>query len=145
RISLFRRFCKYSPFISWIGCGGGFEKSFIGRKSEVRTLNSMKQESIMNAGADMVVVDCPGCLMAFDRNSMEIKKAIPELNISYMHVAEFLALALGAHPYETVGIQFHTAYRPILNMFSIQPPKNVRKSVHLLKYYSFRSDVRYRK
>lgn len=126
-------------------CGGGFEKSFVGRKSKVRTLNSMKQESIMNAGVDMLVVDCPGCLMTFDRNSMEIKKALPELNISYIHIAEFLALALGAHPYETVGIQFHTAYRPILDIFSIQPPKNASKSVHLLKHYSSGSVVKYRK
>jgi heterodisulfide reductase subunit B/heterodisulfide reductase subunit C len=94
-------------------CGGGFEKSFIGQIEKVHTINSKKQRSITNAGADIVVLDCPGCEMTFDRNSAELEKIQP-LNLGYMNMLELLALAMGADPYKVVGVQYHTAQNPLM-------------------------------
>ena len=93
-------------------CGGGFEKSFTGQIDKVRTINNNKQRSIADAGADIVVLDCPGCEMTFDRNSAELGKIQP-LNLGYMNMLELLALAMGADPYRVVGIQYHTAQNPL--------------------------------
>jgi len=95
-------------------CGGGFEKSFVGEIWKVREINFRKQKSILDADVDLVVVNCPGCEMTFDRNSIELSRILPGLNLAYMHISEFLALAMGANPYEVVGIQYHTAYEPLL-------------------------------
>ncbi len=88
-------------------CGGGFEKSFVGEIDKVRKLNFEKQKSIADVGADLLIVDCPGCLMTFDRNNPELNKTHP-INLEYMHISQFLALAMGADAYEIVGIQHHS-------------------------------------
>jgi heterodisulfide reductase subunit B len=94
-------------------CGGGFEKSYLGQIERVHAINNKKQRSIANAGADIVVLDCPGCEMTFDRNSAELNKIQP-LNLGYMNILELLALAMGADPYEVVGVQYHTAQNPLM-------------------------------
>jgi len=88
-------------------CGGGFEKSFVGEIDKVRKLNFEKQKSITDVGADLLIVDCPGCLMTFDRNNRELNKAYP-MSLECMHLSQFLALAMGADVYEIVGIQHHS-------------------------------------
>lgn len=98
-------------------CGGGFEKSFVGEIEKVRKLNFEKQSSIRDAGADLLITDCPGCLMTFDRNNPELSKTHP-LKLEYMHISQFIALAMGADPHETVGIQHHSVPVTLL-------PKNI--------------------
>jgi len=88
-------------------CGGGFEKSFVGDIDKVRKLNFKKQRSIRDVGADLLIVDCPGCQMTFDRNNPELNKAYP-MSLGCMHISQFLALAMGADAYEIVGIQHHS-------------------------------------
>jgi len=89
-------------------CGGGFEKSFVGNIGEVRKLNFKKQKSITDVGADLLIVDCPGCQMTFDRNNPELNKAYRARALECMHISQFLALAMGADVYEIVGIQHHS-------------------------------------
>jgi len=90
-------------------CGGGFEKSFVGGIGNVRKINQKKQQNIASNEADLVILDCPGCEMTFDRNCPELSKTQP-LNLGYMHINEFLALAMGADPREVVGIQYHSVF-----------------------------------
>ena len=100
-------------------CGGGFEKSFIGDIDKVRQINSKKQSSIADMEADLVILDCPGCEMTFDRNNPALSKTQP-LNLGYMHIVEFLAMAMGADPDQVVGVQYHTAYTPLLEKLKIE-------------------------
>lgn len=105
-------------------CGGGFEKSFVGEVDKVRGINYNKQKDIQNTGADLVVLNCPGCKMTFDRNNSELNK-IQQLDLGYIHITELLALAMGADPYKIAGVQYHSVpLDDLLKKYGIKEEKS---------------------
>jgi len=91
-------------------CGMGFghtieeERRYLTREIAQRKLLSAKE-----AGADVVLVACPGCQMTLDRNQEHIEKESGlELGLPVINYAQLIALAMGADAYEVAGIQSHS-------------------------------------
>jgi len=89
-------------------CGMGFSHT-LNNRDDSRRIAERKLRSIKDAGAKVVVTACPGCQITFDRNQERIEKNINDkLGLVYLNYAQLIALAMGADPYKTVGIQTHS-------------------------------------
>jgi len=91
-------------------CGMGFDHT-IEQEQRHLTLKiaERKLRSAKTAGADVVLVACPGCQITLDRTQEYIEKGNGvELRLPVINYAQLIALALGADPYKVVGIQTHS-------------------------------------
>ena len=91
-------------------CGMGFghtieqERRYLTREITQRKLLSAKE-----AGADVVLVACPGCQMTLDRNQELIEKESGvEIGLPVINYAQLIALAMGTGAYEVAGVQSHS-------------------------------------
>jgi heterodisulfide reductase subunit B/heterodisulfide reductase subunit C len=103
-------------------CGMGFDHTVEPeRRYLTRIIARRKLLSAKEAGADLILVACPGCQITLDRNQELIEKESDvELGLPVINYAQFLALALGADPYRVVGIQTHSnALEGILAKFDM--------------------------
>lgn len=91
-------------------CGMGFDHTVEPeRRYLTRIIARRKLLSAKEAGADVLLVACPGCQITLDRNQELIEKESGiEIGLPIINYAQFLALALGADPYKVVGIQTHS-------------------------------------
>ena len=68
---------------------------------------SNKLTSAMNAGAEVLVVNCPACFQQFDNNQKKAEKiAEKTFGLPVLYVTELLALAYGEDP-KGIGLNFH--------------------------------------
>jgi len=89
-------------------CGMGFSHT-LNNRGDSRKIAERKLRSIRDAGAKVVITACPGCQITFDRNQEKIEEESKEkFGLVYLNHAQLIALAMGADPYETVGIQTHS-------------------------------------
>jgi heterodisulfide reductase subunit B/heterodisulfide reductase subunit C len=91
-------------------CGMGFGHTIEqGRRTLSREIARRKLISAKDAGADIVLVACPGCQITLDRNQELIEKESGEkIGLPIINYAQLIALTLGADPYKVVGIQTHS-------------------------------------
>ncbi len=93
-------------------CGGVknlFDRYLGGEKSILPELNRAVKRDVGERGIDLMIVDCPGCELVYDH-----------MGVPVLHLAEFLALAMGADPEETVCLQHHiTPVLPVLQKADI--------------------------
>ncbi len=91
-------------------CGMGFGHTIEqGRRALSREIARRKLISVKEAGADLLLVACPGCQITLDRNQELIEKESgEEIELPIINYAQLIALALGADPYRVVGIQTHS-------------------------------------
>ena len=96
-------------------CGMGFSHT-LNNRTDSRKIAERKLRSIKDAGAKVVVTACPGCQITFDRNQATIEEKTKEkFGLVYLNYAQLIALAMGADPYDTIGIQTHSnPVEPIL-------------------------------
>ena len=103
-------------------CGMGFDHTVEpARRYLTRIIARRKLLAAKEAGADVMLVACPGCQITLDRNQELIgKESGQELSLPVINYAQFIALALGADPYKVVGIQTHSnSLKPILEEFEL--------------------------
>ncbi len=76
---------------------------------------------------EILIHMCPNCQMQFDRYQPYIEEKLEtEFNISHLNIAQFIALALGADPYNVLGIQTHTVpIEPLLTRLEL--PIEIKK------------------
>jgi heterodisulfide reductase subunit B len=77
-------------------CGGVknlFDRYLSGRRDHPSLLSRGKKRTWSESGADLMVVDCPGCQLVLDQMGMPT-----------VHIAQLLALATGEDPDRTVCI-----------------------------------------
>jgi len=66
-----------------------------------------KLDSIIKAGADVIVVNCPACFQQFDTNQRNLSKEFEQqYNIPVVYLTELYALAMGANP-DDIGLKYH--------------------------------------
>jgi len=103
-------------------CGMGFghtieqERRYLTREIAQRKLLAAKE-----AGADIVLVACPGCQMTLDRNQELIEKESGvEIGLPIINYAQLIALAMDVDAYKVVGVQSHSVpLEPILEEVDI--------------------------
>jgi heterodisulfide reductase subunit B/heterodisulfide reductase subunit C len=103
-------------------CGMGFDHTVEpARRYLTRIIASRKLLSAKEAGADVILVACPGCQITLDRNQELIEKESGiDLKLPVINYAQLIALTLGADPYKVVGIQTHSnPLEPILEEFEL--------------------------
>ncbi len=89
-------------------CGNGFRQRYMNKDLSF-SVTAEKLMSLKENDVDILLHMCPNCQMQFDRNQKSIGKSIgAEFNIVCLNVSQFVALALGADPYEVLGVQTHT-------------------------------------
>ncbi len=91
-------------------CGMGFGHTIEPERRQLtREIAQRKLMSARDAGADILLVACPGCQMTLDRNQELIEReAGVEIGLPVVNYAQFLALAMGADPYTVAGVQTHS-------------------------------------
>jgi len=101
-------------------CGLGFGHTIEPEQRHLtREITYRKLMSAKDAGADVVLVACPGCQMTLDRNQELIERESgDEIGLPIVNYAQLIALAMGADPYKVAGIQTHSvALESVLNAF----------------------------
>ena len=67
-----------------------------------------KYQSVTNAGAQLIAVNCPSCFQTLESNQKSVnKKYEKNFMIPIFYITELIALAFGYQPDE-LGIKFHT-------------------------------------
>jgi len=85
-------------------CGTGVGNS---EEEPAMQILSNKLTSAMNAGAEVLVVNCPACFQQFDNNQKKAEKiAEKTFGLPVLYVTELLALAYGEDP-KGIGLNFH--------------------------------------
>jgi len=68
---------------------------------------SNKLTSVMNTGAEALIVNCPACYQQFDNNQKKAEKIDEKtFGIPVLYITELLALAFGENP-DDLGLKFH--------------------------------------
>ncbi len=88
-------------------CGAGFSQRFANRDL---SLSATRDKLYALEGkADVLLHMCPNCQMQFDRYQPVLEKELGrKIGLIHLNIAQLAALAMGADPYEVVGIQTHT-------------------------------------
>jgi heterodisulfide reductase subunit B len=89
-------------------CGNGFRQRYMNKDLSF-AVTAEKLRSLKENDVDILLHMCPNCQMQFDRNQNVIGESLEtEFDIVCLNVSQFVALALGADPYEVLGVQTHT-------------------------------------
>lgn len=89
-------------------CGAGFRQRFINLDLSL-SVTADKLVSLKENDVDILLHMCPNCQMQFDRYQPVIEERLnTKFDIVHLNIAQFLALAMGADPYNVVGVQTHT-------------------------------------
>jgi heterodisulfide reductase subunit B1 len=91
-----------------VTCGAGFRQRFTNKEVSM-AVTAEKLQILKENDVEILLHMCPNCQMQFDRYQPYIEKKLEtEFNIYHLNIAQFIALAMGADPYEVLGIQTHT-------------------------------------
>ncbi len=85
-------------------CGSG-----VGNTEEEPAMQILanKLTSLVNAGAEVIIVNCPACFQQFDGNQKKAEKLGDKtFNVPVLYITELLALAFGENA-EDLGLKFH--------------------------------------
>lgn len=97
----------YEDRLACCGAGGGVRSHII---ELANALTEDKFKSISNENADVIVTPCPFCLLQFDN----AQKAFTKRGIPVIHIAQLMAIAMGADV-EKLGLELHNvSCQPLL-------------------------------
>jgi heterodisulfide reductase subunit B len=107
-------------------CGNGFRQRFTNKEASLG-ITTDKLQALKDNDVEILIHMCPNCQMQFDRYQPYIEEKLEtEFNISHLNIAQFIALALGADPYNVLGIQTHTVpIEPLLTRLEL--PFEIKK------------------
>lgn len=85
-------------------CGNGVNNT---AEEPAMQILSNKLDSLLKAGADAIVLNCPACYQQFDNNQKKAEKLSGKTyGVPILYVTELLALAFGEDP-DSLGLKFH--------------------------------------
>lgn len=88
-------------------CGAGFSQRFANRDLSLSATRDKLHS--LEGKADVMLHMCPNCQMQFDRYQPVLEKELGrKIGLIHLNITQLAALAMGADPYEVVGIQTHT-------------------------------------
>jgi heterodisulfide reductase subunit B len=99
-------------------CGMGFHYTMTDREYP-RSVLKRKFASIKEAGPDVIITQCPGCIFNLDYYQETLSEDVGPLDIPVLYFSEMAALALGADPHE-IGLDMHAVpVEPLLKKAGI--------------------------
>ncbi|HTV12809.1 MAG TPA: heterodisulfide reductase-related iron-sulfur binding cluster [Acidimicrobiales bacterium] len=103
-------------------CGMGFRQCMV-RPNRSFTLACARKkfESMAPFEPDLILTNCPGCLLVLDREQWGVNQLTgSSFEVPVLNYAQLAGLLLGWHPYDAVGIQGHTVpVEPLLERIGI--------------------------
>ncbi|MFQ5519782.1 MAG: heterodisulfide reductase-related iron-sulfur binding cluster [Candidatus Methylomirabilia bacterium] len=105
-------------------CGAGFRQRFTNKAVSLAITNA-KLAELQKAGVEVLLHMCPNCHVQYDRYQPLLSQAVRiTYTMVHLHIQQLVALALGAHPYNVVGLQTHSVpVEPLLRKLGIEVPK----------------------
>jgi heterodisulfide reductase subunit B len=109
-------------------CGMGFRQCMV-RPNRAFTVACARKkfESMAPFQPDLVLTNCPGCLLVLDREQWAVNQLTGgDFHVPVLNYAQLAGLLLGWDPYDVVGVQGHSVpVEPLLDKIGIprsQPP-----------------------
>ena len=101
-------------------CGAGFRQRFTNKKVSL-AVTAEKLQALKENKVEVLIHMCPNCQMQFDRYQPYIEEdQKTKFNIFHLNIGQFIALALGARPYNVLGVQTHTvAIEPLIKRLEL--------------------------
>ncbi len=120
-------------------CGNGFSQRFVHKDLSMDSTFD-KFKSLKDKKTEILIHLCPNCHIQFDRYQPYIEREYGEkLDIVNLNIAQFLAIAMGADPYDVVGIQTHTV--PVEPIFDRLKPISDEAKEEIIKNVSRKVDL----
>ena len=115
-----------------VTCGAGFRQRFTNKEASL-AVTAEKLQVLKENKVEILLHMCPNCQMQFDRYQPYIgEKLDTEFNIYHLNISQFIALAMGADPYNIAGIQTHTVpIEPLLK--DLKQPFKLREDLKAKK------------
>jgi heterodisulfide reductase subunit B len=108
-------------------CGMGFRQCMV-RPNRSFTVSCARKkfESMAPFGPDLILTNCPGCLLVLDREQWAVNQLTgANFQVPVLNYAELAGLLLGWEPYDVVGIQGHSVpVEPLLELIGIPYPSH---------------------
>ncbi|HUZ00332.1 MAG TPA: heterodisulfide reductase-related iron-sulfur binding cluster [Thermomicrobiaceae bacterium] len=111
-----------ADYSTWFDCCGfGFrhilvQRDFTRSFATLRKIETMRNE----ANPDVVLTHDTGCVTTLDQSQFVGRAKGHNVGVPVMSEAQFVALAMGAHPYRVCQLHWHaTDYRPLLEKMGI--------------------------
>ncbi len=111
-----------ADYSTWFDCCGfGFrhilvQRDFTRSFATLRKIETMRNE----ANPDVVLTHDTGCVTTLDQSQFVGRAKGYNVGVPVMSEAQFVALAMGAHPYRVCQLHWHaTDYRPLLEKMGI--------------------------
>ncbi|MHA1607364.1 MAG: heterodisulfide reductase-related iron-sulfur binding cluster [Candidatus Freyarchaeota archaeon] len=101
-------------------CGFGMIQQTV-HKNMAYKITEEKINSILDAGAEAILVICPYCLNVLDRNQSILRDVeLIERAVPVIHISQLIALILGAEP-DKMGFEMHTVdVKPFLERLEVR-------------------------
>lgn len=101
-------------------CGFGMIQQIV-HKNMAYAITEEKINSILDAGAEAILVICPYCLNVLDKNQKVLKDIeLIEKAIPVIHISQLVALVLGADP-DKMGFEMHSVdVKPFLDRLEVR-------------------------
>ncbi len=120
-------------------CGNGFSQRFVHKDLSMDSTID-KFRSLKDKKTEILIHLCPNCHIQFDRYQPFIEKKYGEkLDIINLNISQFLAIAMGADPYDVVGIQTHTV--PVEPLFEKLKLLSKEKKADIIENVSCKVDL----
>jgi len=96
-------------------CGAGVART---REDVGLEMSKRKYESLSNATAQIICVNCPACYQTIEANQKKVNKEYKTAyDMPVLYITEIIALAFGYKPAD-LGLKFHSVGRKLIKSFS---------------------------
>ncbi|HAF21063.1 MAG TPA: heterodisulfide reductase subunit B, partial [Chloroflexi bacterium] len=113
---------KVADYSTWFDCCGFGFRHILVQRDFTRSFATMRKIEVMKneANPDVVLTHDTGCVTTLDQSQFVGRAKGFNVGVPVMSEAQFVALAMGAHPYRVCQLHWHaTDYRPLLEKMGI--------------------------
>jgi heterodisulfide reductase subunit B len=113
---------KVADYSTWFDCCGFGFRHILVQRDFTRSFATLRKIEVMKneANPDVVLTHDTGCVTTLDQSQFVGRAKGFNVGVPVMSEAQFVALAMGAHPYRVCQLHWHnTDYRPLLEKMGI--------------------------
>ncbi|HAL57332.1 MAG TPA: heterodisulfide reductase subunit B [Bacteroidetes bacterium] len=111
-----------ADYSTWFDCCGFGFRHILVQRDFTRSFATMRKIEVMKneANPDVTITHDTGCVTTLDKSQFAAKAHDRNVGVPVMSEAQFVALAMGAHPYRVVQLHWHTTeYGALLEKMGI--------------------------